>query len=259
MEKSEILKLISNFTAKDGYILIDVANDSLTLCQNKDDIKLNDYQIFFSGRNRTWSKNEISEIIKTFIITKITFADGKELSYEDIRDVFPIRMKSLDETLHSYLTPYTKRNIFLLKKTKKKAFLDILLAQFFIVPVRMISKSSMDPLIIKDAFGYQNYIPIFTDSEEYELFKNSDYYDTILNKDEYRPLILSISQIKTYFNQSLHISVKDYMSNYMKTEEPDSYVKDFNINLMINPTNIPIANKSFSIFLPAKLLNNPIS
>lgn len=216
MDKSQIIAEIKKMEFKKGCVLININKDIVRLLipEDNENILVKPGEVLYNGTPRFWKKNEIGNIIKAFSIEEVILPNGEQVASSIIE--IP-RQKKFEEIIKSVSSPYGKKLLFLIKRTRGKPFLQILSKQKYIILAKI--EDTHIEFFCGALNGYENVIPIFTDSEEMNAFLNAN---KSINPEEYKPLLIKFKDI-----------LKDCKKNH----------------LLINPESFSIAEKDFSMYV----------
>ncbi len=216
MDKSEIIAEIKKMEFKEGCVLININKDIIRLLipEENESILVKPGEVLYNGVPRLWKKNEIGDIVKAFSIKEVILPNGEQVSSSIIE--IP-RQKKFEEIIKSVNSPYGKKLLFLFKRTRGKPFLQILSKQKYIILAKI--EDTHIEFFYGNLNGYENVIPIFTDSEEMNAFLK---VNKSMSLEEYKPLLIKFKDI-----------LKDCKDN----------------QLLINPESFSIAEKNFSMYV----------
>lgn len=231
MDKKETLNKFRNLENENIFIIIRVDHGQCQMRISEDPKtpeKLESKELLYSEHAKKWKKEEIGNLLNLLKIHSLILPGNETIQYGQLTDIFPILGREPD--IHGFYNDHRRILMFLAKKTRRYDFLRVLTAQAYIVlafPYRAKVEFLQCNLNEKgDA------IPVFTDSEECDMFIRSAVYKELVAKDEkikkYVPLIMKYKDIRT--------------GNYRKTP------------LYFNPSSIDVKGKNLSVYLSDDVL-----
>lgn len=226
--RQQINNEIDEFTETGGYVIINMLYDNIRLSYSN---KCNETECLFCNTPRHWEKKDIVEIISAFNIQKLNLP--KSNARIDCFELYTPRELEYNKALNQVQSFYTKKYIFLIRKTSQAVFLNMLRKQKFVVLANIDSDKEITLKLFEDinCKNDKKYIPLFSDSDMLRAYLDEKKKDSEFSIKDYKPLIMSFRDI-THRNK-----------------------KDNNLDLIINPVSYPIQGKDFSFTLSPELVS----
>lgn len=230
MEKRDIINLFREIETKNIYVIIKVGKEQCQIRLSDNTLtpkKLENNEILFSSNAKIWKKDEIGNLLNLLRVQSLVMPNGAVIQYGQLIETFPLLNKTYD--IRGFYGDYKRMLIFLAKKTRRVSYLKILATQVYIALA--FPHEAKVEYFRCDFEEKGTAIPVFTDSDECDMFVKSDFYKKMVEKDagikKYVPLLVKCSDIKK--------------SGY-KTD-----------TIFINPASIEIKGKGLSFALTNKI------
>lgn len=212
----------SIFDKEDIYVYINKKSDILHISKEKSE---DTNKIPIIPKAEKWSKNELAGAIKAFHVRQVEY-DGENIP---IKDIYTSRPEPYEKAVKGYHRMYTKKIIFLFKKTGGTKYLKLLTRQKFIILAKPDAKIDTDFDIY--VLSKTKIMPVFSESTEINNFINDAKDNGLTDVSEYKPLCLKYREL--YF--------------FIKKKYPK-------YTIVLDPYAATVKDVSFSLYMPNKFL-----
>lgn len=210
----DLQKTWGSITNENLFIYVNFKQNKILLSDIKNEDNDN---ILFANHPNSYTRNQIIDIANNFHLYDIEFPNKEIIKLNS-----HFSKKTYEEQISEYNNYSLKRYIFLIKRTMQARFLADLKKETGLV-LAYFDGIKLKIFRCEFAIGDRReiFIPVFSDTDEYELFKKSNEFELVDHK-----------------YSLLAMQIKDIIKNINKKE-----------GLYFNPKSIPVSHKDFALAL----------